>query len=479
MKTYNEQELAVIKAALEEDYLLFVRFFSKIRWGVKFIVNWHHEEVVGALMRVVRGETNRLIINIPPGGSKTELVVINFMTWCLANNPYCKFLHLSYADSLAELNSSTAKEIIELDEYQSMWSIPVAGDSSAKKRWNIEIDGKKAGGCYATSVGGQVTGFRAGRMAEGFNGCILLDDPLKPDDAWSKVKRDRANRFLTNTIKSRLATAHVPIIIIMQRVHEADPTGFLVNGPSGGDWEVLSIPAINEHGESYWPYKEPVEELLKLRDEDSYTFNSQYMQKPTPEGGGMFKHDWFDERYTAEDLKEIKQIELFADTAMKKGQHNDFSVIQAWGTDHKRVFLLDQIRGKWEAPELLAKSKEFWKKWTNGVHTPVKATAFNIEDKASGTGLIQTFKTETTIPAIAIQRDTDKVSRGAACAPYCESRKVLLPEDAKWVNMFLGEITSFTANMTHDHDDQVDPMLDAINKFIKKPRRRAFGPSNI
>jgi len=470
-------KLAIYREALKHDYELFLRYFFKVRNGYKFKLNWHHRVVIDALMRVVSGDCKRLIINIPPGGSKTETAVVSFIPWCLANNPWCRFLHLSYADSLAELNSSSAKEIIETDEYKELFGLEIANDSSAKKRWNVVVDGKKQGGCYATSVGGQVTGFRAGRMEGEFSGVLLLDDPLKPDDAWSKTKRDRANRFINNTIKSRLATSDTPIVLIMQRVHEDDPTGFLLNSASGADWEVVSVPAVID-GKSYWQEKDSIEELLKLKEDDSYTFHSQYMQDPVPVGGGMFKQHWFGQ-YAPERLSEIVDVCIYADTASKKGQHNDFSVFEVWGSTGNNIMLLDVWRGKWETPELITKAKAIWEKWTGPerIGGVPAASSIKIEDKSSGIGLLQTFKTETNIPAIGIQRNTDKVSRAAACAPYCESGKVLVPESAPWLSSFMGEVCAFSATMAHKHDDQVDPMMDAVEDMLAKPKRRAFFPT--
>lgn len=148
------------KLECEEDYLYFVRYFFKQRFNINFRVNWHHVLLADTLMRVYRGELQNVVINIAPGSSKTEMVVINFIAWSLARNPWCRFLHLSYADDLALLNSQTARDIISSTEYQQMWPIPISDDDKAKKRWNVVLNGKRAGGVYAVSLGGQITGFR-------------------------------------------------------------------------------------------------------------------------------------------------------------------------------------------------------------------------------------------------------------------------------------------------------------------------------
>ncbi len=240
----DEQELQVSKRKCERDHLFFARYFSKHRWGLKFLVNWHHRLIADVIDDVIAGRKKNVAISVSPGSSKTELVVINLIARGLAINPRARFLHLSGSDSLASLNSATAREIVTSDEYQAFWPLKIAPDASAKKRWNVLVDGAPAGGVYATSIGGQVTGFRAGHMAEGFQGAILIDDPIKPEEAFSRTKVEAANRRLLTTVKSRKANPDTPIIIVMQRVGENDPVGFIEKGALGNDWHFVRIPAV-------------------------------------------------------------------------------------------------------------------------------------------------------------------------------------------------------------------------------------------
>jgi len=199
-----------VKAAMQVDHLFFARYFFRIREGVKFRINWHHKAIADALQLVMDGKTKRLIINVPPGSSKTELAVINFMARGLAFNPRARFLHLSYSSELAELNSAKAKELITSAEFQELFPLPIKSDSNARGRWNVvDSDGISIGGCYATSTLGQVTGFRAGHMAKGFQGAIIIDDPLKPADSLSKTKRDAVNNAYINTVQSRKASPDI------------------------------------------------------------------------------------------------------------------------------------------------------------------------------------------------------------------------------------------------------------------------------
>lgn len=502
----DEYKLAAAKAKCAQSHLFFTRYFFHKRQAMKFIVNWHHEYIADELEKVFTGENENLIINVPPGSSKTEEAVINFMARGLAKNPRARFLHLSYSDDLALLNSQNARETVTMDEFQTLWPLKLKADTKAKKRWNIvDENGKLAGGVYATSLSGQVTGFRAGHMAPGFQGAIIIDDPVKPDDAYSKPKMAAANRKLLTTIKSRRANPKTPIILIMQRISDGDPTQFILDGGLQGKWKHIVIPAMmtdefvkekipkkywdkidssvrDEQGRfSYWEYKEPIADLRDMEsgkgtDQNGtaisrHVFSSQYQQTPRAIGGNIFKGAMF-QRYTK--LPPIKYRMIYADTAQKTGERNDYSVFQCWGSgEDGKIYLLDQIRGRWEAQDLLKRARAFWAK-----HAAIQEDYFGAlrkikpEDKSSGTGLIQQLRAGEPqhgirpIPVEGIERNKDKLTRAMDGLPYLDMSLVCIPEMAPWVNDYVGEFEAFTADDSHAHDDQIDPTLDAINDML-------------
>lgn len=499
MSDQDELDRLVAKVKCEREHLFFSRYFFKSRQGIKFKINWHHVLISDTLEKIIKGEIKNVVITVPPGSSKTELAVINFIARGLAINPRARFLHLSGSDSLASLNSSTAREIIRSDEYQRLWPLKIADDANAKKRWNVLVDGQPAGGVYATSLGGQITGFRAGHMASGFQGAIIIDDPIKPEDAYSKTKLEAANRKLLTTVKSRKANPDTPIILIMQRIAESDPAGFIEDGNFEGKWDFIKIPAVVDEKYlktlepkykdliepsqtddkarfSYWPYKEPLDQLLAMERGDGvssegarisrFVFSSQYQQEPTTLGGNMIKGEYFD-RYTV--LPQIKYRKVFGDTAQKTKERNDFSVFEEWGLGiDGKLYLLDLIRGKWEAPELKRRAVAFWAKCkSRDVEKFGQLREMPVEDKSSGTDLIQTFKLPPyNIPIKAIERNKDKLTRVMDVLPYIEIKLVSVPEGASFTNDFIAECESFTPDDTHDFDDQVDPLVDAVNDML-------------
>lgn len=464
----------ILREACLKNHLTFTRYFFKQRDNLKFICNPHHIVLSSVLNRVFSGEITRLIINIPPGYTKTEMAVVDFIGRGLAVNPSSKFIHTGYSNDLVMGNSSRIKDMVLSDEYQELWPLVLKKDSKSKKAWYNE----EGGGMLAVSTGGAITGYRAGRMVEGFSGAIINDDPLKPADAYSDAKRNTVNNYINNTLKSRLAHNNVPIIFIMQRLHEEDPTGFLLHGGTGEKWHHLVMPAEIPEDYTYpteyeygiyiphnlpsgplWSYKHTQDMLDTMRKSDPYTTASQYYQTPTPLGGGIFKDEWW--RYYPENVPiEFDFRFITADTAQKTKEVNDRSVFGAWGVKGTKLFLLDVVKGKWESPDLRRVLLDFYTKHLHIGSSIGRLRWVYIEDKSSGTDLVQSMKTE--MPIIAVQRTVDKLTRAMDTVPYVASGKVYLPEKADWTSDFKDEIRKFTPLMTHKYDDQVDMFMDGV-----------------
>ena len=249
----------------------------------------------------------------------TELVIKSFISWCFALNPRCRFLHLSYSDILVNDNSDTVRNIMSEELYKMLFpNSALASEKGSAKRWKTKAGGE----LYAVSTQGQVTGFGAGAVDEEidkmdggndifvfddhtnemlkmidaktniFQGAIMIDDPLKADDAASDLIRERINQRFENTIRNRVNSRRTPIIIIMQRLHEHDLCGYLQEIEPDA-WTILSLPVIQidpETGEecALWPMKHNLEELYKLREINPVVFETQYMQNPIPTEGLMY-----------------------------------------------------------------------------------------------------------------------------------------------------------------------------------------------
>jgi len=480
----NEREARVWRAGLETSLTRFTRFFFKHRLGYKMIMSPHHLLIAETLEKVISGEIKRLIINVPPGYTKTEFAVVHFVAYGLAINPKSKFIHATYSDALALENSTQVRDIVTDPHYQAMWDISLRNDSSAKGTWKT----KQGGGMQARAAGGPITGFRAGQPEPGFSGAFIIDDPLKPDDAFSEPAIKRINNRFNGVFRSRLMKeSETPMIVIMQRISQNDPVDFLLTGGMG-EWHHLNLPADMDQSVPYpkdythgipidtsslgdgplWPYKHDEEQLKDLEKADPYTYAAQYQQRPSALGGGIFKEEWW--KYYKMDTVTYEYRFITADTAQKTKEHNDYSVFQCWGVKDGNLYLDDQIRGRWEAPELRRQAIAFWNKHigNSAFATGNVLREMVIEDKASGTGLIQDLRKETDppIPVIAQQRNIDKLTRAMDSVSYIASGRVFLPENADFLSDYLSEFSKFSADDTHKHDDQVDPTLDAIKRTL-------------
>lgn len=289
---YTKQD--ILRAWTTKSTLNFTRYFFKVMQRKKFVIGEHHRKVCDALDRVLRGETRRLIINIAPRFGKTELAVKQFIAEGLAINPAAKFIHLSYSGNLAMDNSVAIKDIVKSEEYQQIFNTRIKDGSDTKSSWETE----QGGGVYATSTLGQITGFGAGAVdvpgePYRFAGAIVIDDPIKPEDALSDIMRERVNRRFETTIRNRVNSRNTPIIIIMQRLHENDLCGYLVSNEPD-EWEVVSLPCVytDDKGKphSLWEFKFTLGELYKLKLINSFVFDTQYMQNPKPLEGLMYEH---------------------------------------------------------------------------------------------------------------------------------------------------------------------------------------------
>lgn len=464
MREFTADEKAAMNTLAQVDFYTFVRWMFLRRKGFKWTRAAHHKIICEALMRVFRGEVSRLIINIPPRYSKTEIAVVNWIAWCLGKVPDAEFIHTSYAAQLANNNAWQARELVLHEAYREIFpGTLLRADSAAKNEWRTTVGGI----VYASGAGGTITGYGAGKHREGFGGAIVIDDPHKADEAASEVIRKGVIDWFQNTLESRQNNpGKTPIIVIMQRLHEDDLTGWLLKGGNGEKWEHVCLPALNEAtDEALWPEKHSVEMLRQMQAAKPYVFSGQYQQRPSPLGGGLLRGAWF-KRYRQ--LPELRYRKIFADTAQKTKEHNDYSVFECWGAGRDgNAYLIDMIRGKWEAPELKRRATDFWNKHLGTdpvIYGGLRSMC--VEDAASGTGLIQDLGVSSSIPILPIERTKDKLTRVMDIADYVQAGRVYLPEEAEFVSDFIHECEAFTPNDTHAHDDQIDPMCDAINDMV-------------
>lgn len=453
-KMVEEVKRRKVKQWCERSLLNFTSYMFYEVYGRKFDIQPFHRVIADKLDKVARLEIKRLIINIPPGGGKTELAVKMFKSYILALRPNAKSIHVSYSDKLALDNATKTREYVKHPAYQSLWPMNIKQDQDSKAKWYTD----KFGGMYSTAAGGAVTGFGVEN-----GGCMIIDDPLKADDASSEVKRDAVNNRWLGTLKSRLRDPDdTSAIVIMQRLHEDDLSGFLMAGNGGEEWEELVIPVYDEQGKSIWEQKFPIEDMKAFERADPYTFAGQYMQRPAPLEGGIWKRDWFEIMEPSAVPNDITW-ECFVDGAYTKNTANDPSGITIAGKSQSTGLLyIKSSIDKWmEFPQLIEELKR--------QQSMYNISLTLVEPKATGQSIVQVLH-ENGIPAMEIKSKFGKVSkeeRALTSSSYIEGGLVKLIK-GNWNEHYLHQVTTFP---NAKHDEHVDTTSYAIERHLLIERR--------
>jgi hypothetical protein len=343
---------AEYEAVLRRDLMSFIeRSFYELNPQTRFSPSPHIEVTASRLEACRQNKIRRLIVNQPPRSLKSHAVSVAYPAWVLGHNPAMQIICASYGQELADKHARDCRRLIGSAFYQRLF--PNTRLSTEKQSVN-DFMTTDQGFRMSTSVGGVLTG----RGAD----LIILDDPLKPDEALSETRRNGVNEWYDNTLLSRLNSKETGVIIIvMQRLHQDDLVGHVADQEG---WDVLSFPAIAEEdenhliesplgqrpfirktGEALQPERESLLTLKVMRQTmGEYHFASQYQQNPRPLGGIIVKTEWI-RLYEPSDLPSRFSFKLQSwDTANKSGELNDFSVCSTWGVFDRHYYLIDIFR---------------------------------------------------------------------------------------------------------------------------------------
>jgi predicted phage terminase large subunit-like protein len=452
--------LAEYRAVVRADLYSFIyRSFLELNPGVSFLPSWSIELVGAKLEACLRKEHVRQIITLPPRSLKSHSVAVAFPAFVLGHNPSAQIICASYGQDLANKHSLDCRNLMSSSWYCNLFPHTRL---SPKKQSLQEFATTQNGFRLATSVGGMLTG----RGAD----IIIIDDPLKPDEALSETLRTTVNEWFEHTLYSRLNDKRKGIIIIiMQRLHEDDLVGHVLEQ---GGWDLLRLPAIADEdeihvvrtplrtrtikrmaGEALHPEREPLALLHHLRQTiGEYNFAGQYQQQPAPLGGGMVKKEWFRFYVPGEQPARFEAIFQSWDTANKCTELSDYSVCTTWGRKGKKLYLLDVFRERLDYPDL--------KRMVRDKANQYRPSNILIEDKASGTQLIQELVRDGISHVTRYEPTMDKIMRMHSVTSTIENGSVYLPAEAHWLSTYLHELMSFPKGK---HDDQADSTSQALD----------------
>ena len=467
MQTLEINHKAAIAELCKRDFYFFVQEFWHIIIPETPVWNWHIKYLCQELQSLFDKVKNReskdfdLIINIPPGTSKSTITTIMFPVWVWTIDPTIRVLTASYSSSLSTDHSVKSRDIIRSHQFQSYFpNIKLKVDQDNKTHYINTSGGER----YATSVTGTVTGFHAH--------IIIIDDPLNPKEASSEADRDRANKFMDQTISTRKISKSVtPTILIMQRLHQKDCTG---NWLSKKEKKIKHICLPGELSKDVRPkelkdyYQDGLLDPIRLNivdlealkvDLGSYGYSGQIMQTPSPDGGNIWQK-WIIPIDDNVFPKELSYYGTDWDLAYTEKESNSASAYLTSGLCDNKMYI-DDLGFDWlEFPKLM-----------NYIKT--KPSPHYIEAKASGKSAKQTL-TNQGIPAIEVNvSGGDKISRAIMASPYAESgmiycRKSLLNilynDNRQGILMF----------PNGEHDDLQDVLVQAINRLLAQPKFFTF-----
>jgi predicted phage terminase large subunit-like protein len=417
------------------------------------------------LSEVMLGRTRRLIITVPPRSLKSICASVALPAFALGRDPSRRIICVSYAEGLARKHANDCRALMRSDLYRRIF--PATRISSAKDT-ETEVLTTARGSRLATSVGGTLTG-RGGNL-------LIIDDPLKPQDAHSESARESLKQWYSNTLLSRLDhKTEGSIIVVMQRLHPDDLVGHLLEQ---GGWAHLNLPAIAEEettirlgpnrshsrrvGDLLHPERESQVALDELKASmGSMEFAAQYQQTPVPMGGNLIKWSWIKTYDTPPTPQSGDKIIVSWDTAQSSSQLADYSACVVLLARKETIYILDVVRARLEYPDLKRAVLEHHKRWRHYASN----YAILIEKKGSGLSLIQDLRREN-IHAIGVNPDGDKIMRMVAQTAGIEAGAVHLPTHAPWLDPFKKELLAFPSSK---HNDQIDALSQAL--------KRAFAPA--
>lgn len=475
----------LLHAILRQNFKSFViKVFNEVSPSDHYLDNWHIDVICQAITEMIFHKNNRLIVNIPPRYMKSIICSVALPAYLLGLDPKTNIICVSYSDDLASKFANDCRKVIQTAWYNELF--PETKLSNYRKAIN-DFETSVGGGRMATSIGGTLTG----RGAD----WIIIDDPLKPSEAMSDSQREKVNDWYGSTLYSRLNDkVRGKILLIMQRLHQNDLTGYLLE--SKADFQHIKLPVIAEHdeewilnnhisgkqrvvfrakGELLHPQRENMDVISDLRKNlGEYGFAGQYQQRPTPLEGGLIKNSWLHFYNHLPD--KLTHIVLSWDTAAKTGEHNAYSACVVLGVDaNKQIYMLDCFRDRLEFPRLVQKMSQMHEQMRQK-YAGAKIETL-IEDASSGTQAIQQLRMSNPkfkiVPIRAVQ---DKISRLVGVSSYIENETCLFPAvTGYWWQDFKNELLLFPNSTFKDQCDALSQGIEYATTALLKSSQFYWG----
>jgi len=446
MKTLVQYDQKKKVDKIQNDFMSFVKHC----WP-EFIQGDHHAKIANKFNKLATGEIKRLIINMPPRHTKSEFSSFLLPAWMIGRKPKLKIIQSTHTTELAVRFGRKAKNLMDSEEYKSVFPTRLREDSQAAGKWETSQGGEY----YAAGVGSAITG----RGAD----LLIIDDPHSEQDALNIDSMERAYEWYTSGPRQRLQPGGA-IVLVMTRWNTKDLTGMLLKAQKevkSDQWDIVEFPAIMPSGKPVWPEYWKLDELEGVKASLSVQkWNAQWMQNPTSEEGAIIKREWW-KNWDKDYIPTLEHVIQSYDTAFMKKETADYSAITTWGVFRSsedsgpQLILLDALKERLEFPELRRKAYEQYQYWD--------PDTVLVEAKASGLPLTYELR-KMGIPVINFtpSKGNDKHTRVNAVAPLFESGSIWAPTDQAFAQEVIEECAAFPYG---DHDDLVDSMTQAVMRF--------------
>lgn len=454
-----------------------LRHFVKFAWHViepatPLRYGWHIDAMADHIEAVIDGHIENLVINVPPGHLKSIICSAMLTPWVWTHSPWWRALYFSYADTFVLRDAVKARNIINSEWYQQSFrpTWQLADDQDLKHYYKNTATGER----FSSTLHGAGTGGRGHT--------VIVDDPMKVDDAFSKDKREFVKNWWDLTAFNRVANPKkAQRIIVMQRLHDDDLSGHVLRQ---GGWVHLCLPSEYEpakkcftsigwsdprsqHGEILAPGMHDNKSLASARRTlGTAGYNAQYRQSPEAAGGKMFRREWFGRwRWKHEDpipgvdstildMADVHRIIFSLDSNFKEAKKNDRVALGVWAYAPPRKFLINLFWNWKGEPTGIIQTMAALVDFSNTYEGYAEAL---IEMAANGPAIVQLLKKK--VRMHEVDALGSKEARAAATVPQVEHGEVYLPLNAEWVAPYLDEVCSFPGG---SHDDTVDQQSQAL-----------------
>ncbi|MBU0553368.1 hypothetical protein KKB55_15535 [Myxococcota bacterium] len=476
--TPRQARLALARRAARRSLAAFVKLmWPVLNPGVELVWSWHMTALCEALEKVTRGELRRVLINVPPGSSKSSIVTMMWPCWEWLEHPERRWICASYDLKLSTEFNLKRRALIQSNRYQFL-----------RPDWRMVV-GQREKRLFRNSAWGEMSAFSTTSGVTGKHGDrIVVDDPIHSEAIYGPELEQHV-RWFDKTVSTRFRDlSEAAWVVVMQRLHAEDLAGHL-EAQIKDDPEALHLLIQAEYdpehaapydprrvkGESFFPRRFPINVLQRQKKKlGSLSYAAQYQQQPTDSEGNMIKRDWWQRWRALPDLRGAVWIGAW-DTAYESGDTHDPSVGQVWVLVGAHIYLVDQVRGRFDFVEMERRALQLARRWP-------QVPKWLVEQRALGEALISRLKLAG-IHVEPFKSQSTKVQRVVAITPMIEHAQVWLPDAEaqrpeilapveRWalpeqIEGFIEEAAQFPKGKNDDQIDTASMALGYLSPWVE------------